>query len=158
MAPVVSAVLSAQDVADTVALRFGLSAPTSAGQPFSIVQTAHVGSASIDLPMLRSASTDLGHVVFYDEDAVRTFLADHHYYGEARKILSALRRHIEDISKLELALVEGDFEGETYLEIMVHSGMEPKSFIAALDRVHRETEDAMPLERLILTSINFRLH
>lgn len=133
-------------------------APSPAGNTLPIAQTQRLATAKITLPMMKSANVDLGDAVPRDPQSVHAFLSEHVYYDVLRKILALINEHIQDVTKLELSVIAGDFEGETYLEVMVHSEMEPDSFVNALREVHEASEKAIPLERLILTSINFRLH
>jgi hypothetical protein len=83
------------------------------------------------------------------------FIRENGLEGAAERIVDFLGRH--DLTEVELRRVEGDFEGEYFLEFLVRSTKDVDNLLQVDSELRRQILRNIPLEKGILLMVNFRV-
>lgn len=84
------------------------------------------------------------------------FIAEHSLHQAVEAVTDNVLKLAPDGTRISLQVIEGDFDGESLLELMVSTDLDPDSTCVLDEEIHRQMAESVPLDKRVFLVVNFR--
>jgi hypothetical protein len=101
--------------------------------------------------------TPLGEQSVSSVETVDGFIAEHDLRSAVDTVMGTVENALGDKASTSLEIIDGDFDGESLLEVMIRADLDPTSVCELDDEIHRQMFESIPLNKRVFLVVNFRV-